>query len=218
MPTQTPESTHYHLEEGHLCIDFVNTSYIQVDDQAPFGYQQLDDTLTDLAALAEWGMRMGVLSGEEANLLKAANPARIESFRELREALRRLIRAHGAAAPIPPSALETINRAIPPVLSHTRIGRDGDEFQVQIDELCGDASDPDHVLDHLTWAIGQSVISLLTDPKELDMVRECPASDCGYLFRDTSHGRRRWCSMKSCGNRAKVQRFREKQKSEAEVA
>ena len=92
MPTQTPESTHYHLEEGHLCIDFVNTSYIQVDDQAPFGYQQLDDTLTDLAALAEWGMRMGVLSGEEANLLKAANTARIESFRELREALRRLIR------------------------------------------------------------------------------------------------------------------------------
>jgi len=44
------------------------------------------------------------------------------------------------------------------------------------------------------------------------MIRECPGEDCGYLFRDTSRGRRRWCSMKTCGNRAKVQRFRDRQK------
>ena len=215
MPAQTPESAHYHLEEGHLCIDFINTAYIQVDEQAPFGYQQLDEKLTDLSALAEWARDAGVLTATESELLKQANPAGVDSFRELREALRRLIRAHNADQEIPERALATINRAIPPVLSHTRIGKDDDGFRVQIDELCGDASDPDHVLDHLTWAIGQSVISLLTDPKELDMIRECPAGDCGYLFRDTSHGRRRWCSMKSCGNRAKVQRFREKQKIEA---
>lgn len=213
MSAQTPESAHYHLEEGHLCVDFINTSYIQVDAQAPFGYEVLDDKLTDLAALAAWATQAGVLSPTEAELLTRADPSRIASFRDLREALRRLIRAHAANEAIPETELATINRAIPPVLSHTRIGSDGDGFQVQIDELCGDASDPDHVLDHLTWAIGQSVISLLTDPEELDMIRACPADDCGYLFRDTSHGRRRWCSMKSCGNRAKVQRFREKQKS-----
>ena len=215
MPTHTHEDACYHLEEGHLSVDFVNTAYIQVDAQAPFGYEQLDDTLTDLSALAAWGQQAGVLSPEEAVLAVAADPARLESFRELREALRRLIRAHGADEEVPPSALETINRSVPPVLSHTRIAAEGDGFRVRIDELCGDASDPDHVLDHLVWAIGQSAISLLTDPDELDMISECPASDCGYLFRDTSHGRRRWCSMKSCGNRAKVQRFRERQKVEA---
>ena len=53
------------------------------------------------------------------------------------------------------------------------------------------------------------------NPKELEMVEECPGDDCGYLFRDTSHGRRRWCSMRSCGNRAKVQRFRDRQREEA---
>jgi predicted RNA-binding Zn ribbon-like protein len=214
MTAQTPESAHYHLEEGHLCIDFINTAYIQVDEHAPFGYQPFEDKLTDLAALAEWATQVEILTSHESDLLRAADPARIDSFRELREALRRLIRAHGAHEAIPESALATINRAIPPVLSHTRIGTDGDEFQVQIDELCGDSSDPDHILDHLIWAIGQSVISLLTDPRELNMIRECPADDCGYLFRDTSHGRRRWCSMKSCGNRAKVQRFRERQKTD----
>ena len=34
------------------------------------------------------------------------------------------------------------------------------------------------------------------------------AEDCGWLFLDTSRsGRRRWCSMQSCGNRAKARRF-----------
>jgi predicted RNA-binding Zn ribbon-like protein len=32
-------------------------------------------------------------------------------------------------------------------------------------------------------------------------VRTCPS--CGWLFLD-ARGRRRWCSMATCGNRAKV--------------
>ena len=40
-------------------------------------------------------------------------------------------------------------------------------------------------------------------------VRECAGAGCGRLFVDTSKAaRRRWCSMESCGNRAKVQRHR----------
>jgi predicted RNA-binding Zn ribbon-like protein len=38
---------------------------------------------------------------------------------------------------------------------------------------------------------------------------------CGWLFMDDSkNGSRRWCSMRSCGNRAKAQRhyLRSKQK------
>jgi predicted RNA-binding Zn ribbon-like protein len=215
MTTQTPEARHYHLEEGHLCLDFVNTAYIQVDPEAPFGYHPIDDKLTDLAALAKWSGEVGVLSPGEVELLKAADPKRIEDLRTLREALRRIIRAHAREDEAPQAALKTINRAIPPVLSHTRLGQDETGFLVEIDELCGDGSDPDHVLDHLFWAIGQSIFSLLTDPEELGMVRECPSEDCGYLFRDTSHGRRRWCDMKTCGNRAKVQRYRQRHKAVA---
>lgn len=33
----------------------------------------------------------------------------------------------------------------------------------------------------------------------------CPGQGCGWLFADPS-GRRRWCSMAVCGNRAKVRR------------
>ncbi|MFL5798453.1 MAG: CGNR zinc finger domain-containing protein [Actinomycetota bacterium] len=36
-------------------------------------------------------------------------------------------------------------------------------------------------------------------------VRACPGSDCGWLFLDRT-GRRRWCTMAICGNRAKARR------------
>lgn len=42
-----------------------------------------------------------------------------------------------------------------------------------------------------------------------DRVCECEASDCRLLFVDTSRpGKRRWCSMKRCGNWHKVQAYR----------
>jgi predicted RNA-binding Zn ribbon-like protein len=47
-------------------------------------------------------------------------------------------------------------------------------------------------------------------------VRVCAAEDCGWLFLDTSKNHtRRWCSMKSCGNRAKARRHYNKEKTQA---
>jgi predicted RNA-binding Zn ribbon-like protein len=40
---------------------------------------------------------------------------------------------------------------------------------------------------------------------DLPHVRTCAGSDCGWLFLDRS-GRRRWCTMEVCGNRAKARR------------
>lgn len=40
-------------------------------------------------------------------------------------------------------------------------------------------------------------------------VRACPGQGCGWLFLDRS-GRRRWCTMATCGNRAKARRFVER--------
>lgn len=51
-------------------------------------------------------------------------------------------------------------------------------------------------------AVAQAAERLLCDPVSAS-VKACPGEDCGWLFLDT-RGRRRWCSMSSCGNRAKV--------------
>jgi predicted RNA-binding Zn ribbon-like protein len=51
-------------------------------------------------------------------------------------------------------------------------------------------------------AVALAGADLLTRPERAD-VRACPAHDCGWLFLDP-RGRRVWCSMAACGNRAKV--------------
>jgi predicted RNA-binding Zn ribbon-like protein len=53
-----------------------------------------------------------------------------------------------------------------------------------------------------------AIWTLMTFPPA-GFVRECEADKCGGFFVDQSRAKpRRWCSMDSCGNRAKAQRFR----------
>ena len=60
------------------------------------------------------------------------------------------------------------------------------------------------------WTAGD----LLTGGK-LDKVRRCANPECGWLFLDDSRaGKRRWCSMSSCGNRAKARRHYHRSKEE----
>jgi predicted RNA-binding Zn ribbon-like protein len=55
--------------------------------------------------------------------------------------------------------------------------------------------------------IAQSVALSLTS-SHAELIRKCEASDCVLYFCDTSKShKRRWCSMKTCGNRAKVSAF-----------
>jgi predicted RNA-binding Zn ribbon-like protein len=54
--------------------------------------------------------------------------------------------------------------------------------------------------------IARSAAELLTS-ETLSRVRECGGATCTWLFLDASRNRsRRWCSMESCGNRAKARR------------
>jgi predicted RNA-binding Zn ribbon-like protein len=47
-------------------------------------------------------------------------------------------------------------------------------------------------------------------------IRICASETCSGRFFDRSPaGRRRWCSMRTCGNGAKARRFRERQKAVA---
>jgi hypothetical protein len=62
-------------------------------------------------------------------------------------------------------------------------------------ELPEDLAQP---LDQVALLAGE----LLTGPSRAH-VRVCPGESCGWLFLD-QRGRRRWCSMATCGNRAKV--------------
>ena len=76
------------------------------------------------------------------------------------------------------------------------------EIEHRIDELVD--SDVPATDRKILLALLFSAIELHRSEK-LKRVRVCPGPRCGWLFVDESPaGRRRWCSMRACGNRAKV--------------
>jgi predicted RNA-binding Zn ribbon-like protein len=54
------------------------------------------------------------------------------------------------------------------------------------------------------WAASEALVS--AGPAR---IRACPGRGCGWLFLDRT-GRRRWCTMATCGNRSKARRFAER--------
>lgn len=55
--------------------------------------------------------------------------------------------------------------------------------------------------------LAMSALSVLSDAREWQRLKICPGDTCGWLFLDeTKNARRTWCSMQSCGNRAKAAR------------
>jgi predicted RNA-binding Zn ribbon-like protein len=69
-------------------------------------------------------------------------------------------------------------------------------------------------LESILWPIAYEAAQLLAS-ESLSHVRMCAAEDCRWLFLDTSKSHsRRWCDMKSCGNRDKARRFYERQRAE----
>lgn len=62
--------------------------------------------------------------------------------------------------------------------------------------------------DRLLFEISLEAAALLLSP-DRQRVRICEGEGCGWMFVDRSKaGRRRWCSMDSCGNRVKVRKYR----------
>lgn len=68
----------------------------------------------------------------------------------------------------------------------------------------------------LETLIAASAISIIADEREITRLKMCPGENCGWLFIDeTKNARRKWCSMETCGNRAKAARHYLKARTEA---
>jgi predicted RNA-binding Zn ribbon-like protein len=81
--------------------------------------------------------------------------------------------------------------------------------------LAWDWACAEDALDRVLWPVVHDAAGLLTS-QELKRVKKCADERCGWLFFDTSRNHsRRWCSMESCGNRAKARRHYERQRAGA---
>jgi predicted RNA-binding Zn ribbon-like protein len=80
----------------------------------------------------------------------------------------------------------------------------------------GVSMDHRHEGDPVEGAMARLVESLSREVSQghPDRIRVCANEECRWVFHDTSRsGRRKWCDMSTCGNRAKVARHREKRKA-----
>ena len=98
---------------------------------------------------------------------------------------------------LPPEATATLDRALQASVGrYTRAG-------VTVERHFDDG----HPLAVLT-PIALSALDFAASARR-DRLRPCAAEGCQRWFLDTSKsGRRRWCTMERCGNRAKAERYR----------
>lgn len=59
--------------------------------------------------------------------------------------------------------------------------------------------------------VARDLIAVMGSPERRAALRECASEACGMVYLDTTPGRRRrWCSMRRCGNTAKAARHRDR--------
>jgi predicted RNA-binding Zn ribbon-like protein len=192
----------FDLSGGRLCLDFANT----------IGWRGSDEPNEHLGSYGDviaWAEQAGVVSPREARALlrrAAARPAEarrtLEDAIALREALYRVFAAIAAGRSPRGADLALVNAAVPRAFERSRLVASREGFTLAADVHDDDLAAP------LTPVV-RSAVDLLTSPSELERVRTCAATACAWLFLDTTKNRaRRWCDMKTCGNREKVRRFR----------
>lgn len=204
---QHPQEFRFDLSGGHLALDFANT--VSRRDLA----SRRVDHLKSYPDLISFAWQSKVVTAQQAEALQRQaqlNPRRAaQELRKavaLREALfRTFICMAGATEPLPED-IELIDQSAREALRQRRIVRADHGYAWRWEE--------DSTLERILWPIAQVAAELLVSAN-LGKVRECEASDCQWLFLDTSRNRsRRWCDMSACGNREKARRLYRRQRAE----
>lgn len=159
-----------------------------------------------------------VLTDQEAQyLLERATQDTADATRvlqravEVREAIFRIFKAVAEDELPEDGDLVTLSQMVAEAQQHARIVPGVGEFR-------WDWVDKAYDLDCMLWPIVRSAADYLVSD-DLDTVRVCASDSCNWLFIDTSKNHsRRWCNMKSCGNREKARRFYTRKKSSSAVS
>ena len=193
-----------------VCLDFANTNDWHLS-------QHPVESLHNYAELVAWGKKNGILNAEMADQLSglaAQQPSSAghayQSAIQAREAIFRIFSRRYANQPVAEDDLELLNSILREAMAYRELVPEGDNFTWK----WANDIDPKNLV---LWTVALSAANLLTSDK-ISRVRVCEDDrGCGALFIDMSKNHsRRWCSMESCGNRAKAQRHYSKLKAEGE--
>lgn len=174
------------FHRGSLALDFVGT----------VGWRPSatpEERLPDPPALRAWLVQAGLLPGRGA-----VDEALYDDAVALREAIARAGFAVAGGLLPAGSDVRTINDAA----GWTRLGAPRLDPKELVERRASDAPARDAL-----GRIAADAIHLLA--AERARLTTCDLSECGALLLSRSRGEtRRWCSMETCGNRAKVAAYR----------
>jgi predicted RNA-binding Zn ribbon-like protein len=191
-----------------LWLDFVNTDDVRRGARV--------DMLRDFDALVRWLEAASVFDTERATGIRrralqqpAGASAALADARRIRASLRALAEKGAAAHEVRLDALAEINRVLGRSAGTRRVEVRSDGSFARSFVPVGDA------FAGLMIPIVESAADALV-LAELMRVRRCADPRCLRVFFDsTKNGRRRWCDMATCGNRAKAARHRRKVAAES---
>jgi predicted RNA-binding Zn ribbon-like protein len=171
---------------AELFIDFANT--LHVHDGEP------DDRVADADALRAW---LAARSLVPADTPLAGLERSMPAFRELRTLIHDITQRLVDDGRPSVRQVQRLNRVMRDGLHYHRLepADGGSRFTI------GQVGDD---LDQARSAIAGSLAHYVAE-HDVERLRICAADDCRWRFIDSSPaGRRRWCDMRTCGNRAKV--------------
>jgi predicted RNA-binding Zn ribbon-like protein len=196
-------NSHTHDVAIDDALDFIDT--LELERGEPF------DHFVQPSDMAEWLRDHGLLHDASldpavARLVEpgpAADRA-LRRVRQVRAALRELVDATAEKRPPAQRAVDIVNQAM---RSHQRLVLVAGEDGVSLDHR----HEGDPLDDALARIAGRVAREVSGD--RADRLRICDNATCRWVFFDSSPtGRRRWCDMATCGNRAKAARHRARAK------
>lgn len=206
------------VQQGHLAslkdgLEFVNTYHFSGGHRhgpgsGPDGHDHLDNAQDALDWLAEHDLMHTSARDRLLGQYKASpqeGEEVLNRLRRLRSAMRGLVQATVTGQPVGLADLAEINRAMRTHYVYELVpGPDGISVEHQ------HQGDPvDGAMARLAESLARELIQ-----GSPDRLRICENPSCGWVFADTSRtGRKKWCDMATCGNRAKVARHRARQRA-----
>jgi predicted RNA-binding Zn ribbon-like protein len=188
----------FKLFAGHPALELVNT----LDLRFSANPQDLLPSYGDLLSFAAQLRLMPLEQTRKLGRTVRENDGRrvLASAVELREALAAVLYAWGDGGKPADRQIEILEKHFHNAALHRSL-RSGDE------RLVWSWSGFEQQAELPLWKLAQSASDLLVS-EDAKQVKGCGDPTCRWLFLDLSKNHtRRWCDMKTCGNRMKARRY-----------
>ena len=198
------QDSHFVFDGGTLALDLLNTWRFNADQPL--------DLLQSPEDLIIWLTAAGLPDRADCAELSSSPPNRrilLDEALWLRRDILLIVQSLVAGELPPPYTVDALNRILTESgtsfrLDSLTIPPEGDQEERMEGQLVLNVHEHISSVLGVLQPIALSAARIVTEANPT-RIRQCASSNCMYWFLDTSKsGRRRWCSMSRCGNRAKV--------------